>query len=76
MEQSAGSGEGEDEDMYRQALNIVQAQKVASISMIQRKLRIGYNRAARLVERMEDEGLLAPGEAGKPREVIMSRFEL
>ncbi len=66
---------GEDEDIYRQALNVVRAHRVASISMIQRKLRIGYNRAARIVERMEEEGLLAPGEVGKPREVIMSRLE-
>ncbi|MFH1017517.1 MAG: DNA translocase FtsK 4TM domain-containing protein [Pseudomonadota bacterium] len=71
----AAEGNGEDDEMYAQALNLVRAHRVASISMIQRKLRIGYNRAARIVERMEEEGLLAPGEVGKPREVIMSRFE-
>lgn len=70
-----GAGGGEDDEMYSQALNIIRAHGVASISLIQRKLRIGYNRAARLVERMEEEGLLAPGEVGKPREVLMSRFE-
>ncbi len=75
-EEEASSGGGEDEEMYQQALNVVRNHGVASISMIQRKLRIGYNRAARLVERMEEEGLLAPGEVGKPREVLMSRFEI
>ena len=75
MEREA-SGEGEDNEMYQQALNIIRLHRVASISMIQRKLRIGYNRAARIVERMDDEGWLAPGEVGKPREVRMSRFEV
>jgi S-DNA-T family DNA segregation ATPase FtsK/SpoIIIE len=68
-------GDGEEDEMYAQALSLVRAHGVASISMIQRKLRIGYNRAARIVERMEEEGFLAPGEVGKPREVIMSRFD-
>lgn len=58
-----------DDDLYQNALALVQDKGVASISMIQRRLRIGYNRAARLVERMDDEGLLAPGEVGKPREL-------
>jgi S-DNA-T family DNA segregation ATPase FtsK/SpoIIIE len=76
VDEEATDGEsGEDDDMYQQALNLVRLHRVASISMIQRKLRIGYNRAARIVERMEEEGLLAPGETGKPREVRMSRFE-
>ncbi|MFH1262132.1 MAG: DNA translocase FtsK 4TM domain-containing protein [Pseudomonadota bacterium] len=74
-EAQAEMAEGEDDEMYQQALNIVRLHRVASISMIQRKLRIGYNRAARIVERMEEEGLLAPGEVGKPREVRMSRLE-
>jgi len=74
-ESSQFPGEGEDDEMYAQAINVVRTYRVASISMIQRKLRIGYNRAARIVERMETEGLLAPGEVGKPREVISSRLD-
>jgi S-DNA-T family DNA segregation ATPase FtsK/SpoIIIE len=64
----------EEDDLYRKALEVVVERKVASISYIQRRLRIGYNRAARLVERMEEEGLLAPGEHGKPREILTGKF--
>jgi S-DNA-T family DNA segregation ATPase FtsK/SpoIIIE len=66
----------EEDDLYRKALEVVVERKVASISYIQRRLRIGYNRAARLVERMEEEGLLAPGENGKPREILMGKMPL
>lgn len=67
---------GEDADLYRQSLEIVRERGIASISYIQRRLRIGYNRAARLVERMEEEGLLAPGEVGKPREILANKFPM
>ena len=63
-------GLGSDEDLYRQALEIVRNDKKASTSYIQRRLRIGYNRAASLIDRMEDEGIVsAPDHVGR-REVI------
>lgn len=64
-----GSDNGED-DLYNQAVAIVRADKKASTSYIQRKLRLGYNRAAILIERMEDEGIVTPPDRVGRREVI------
>ena len=55
-----GSGGNNDEDLYSQAVEIVRNDKKTSISYVQRRLRIGYNRAALLIERMEDEGIITP----------------
>ena len=58
--------------MYEQARELVIESRQASISWVQRRLRVGYNRAARMIERMEREELIAPAaEAGKPREVLV-----
>ena len=62
-------GEGED-PLYDQALQIVIQAGKASASYIQRRLKIGYNRAARLVEEMEERGIVGPANGSKPREVI------
>lgn len=71
-EESAGPGlfsDGED-PLYDQALQIVVQAGKASASYIQRRLKIGYNRAARLVEDMEARGIVGPANGSKPREVI------
>jgi DNA segregation ATPase FtsK/SpoIIIE, S-DNA-T family len=60
------------DEMYDQGVAIVSETRQASISMIQRRLRIGYNRAARMVERMEQEGIVGPADGSKPREVLVS----
>jgi S-DNA-T family DNA segregation ATPase FtsK/SpoIIIE len=65
---SSHSGEQRDE-LYDEALRIVFDTGQASISMIQRRLRIGYNRAARMVEQMEREGLVTPTAGARPREL-------
>jgi S-DNA-T family DNA segregation ATPase FtsK/SpoIIIE len=65
-------GDDEKDEMYDQAVAIVSETRQASISMIQRRLRIGYNRAARLVERMETEGLVGAADGAKPRAILMS----
>ncbi|MCX6088935.1 MAG: FtsK/SpoIIIE domain-containing protein, partial [Candidatus Atribacteria bacterium] len=63
----------EDEELYREAVSVVIENSKASTSLLQRRLRIGFNRAARLIERMEKEGLVGPYEGSKPRKVIVSR---
>lgn len=60
---------GED-PLYEKALEIVYQQGKASASYIQRRLKIGYNRAARLVEMMEEQGIVGPAQGSKPRELI------
>lgn len=74
-EDDAGEGgvdEEEKDELYETALGIIAETGQASISMIQRRLKIGYNRAARIVEIMEKEGVVGPqGAAGKPREVYV-----
>ena len=66
---SFGAGSSDD-DLYRQAVQIVQNDKKASTSYVQRRLRIGYNRAALLIERMEQEGIITPADHSGRREVI------
>ncbi|HEX7506549.1 MAG TPA: DNA translocase FtsK 4TM domain-containing protein [Polyangia bacterium] len=63
------------DDLYDQAIAIVCDTRQASVSFIQRRLQIGYNRAARMVEQMEREGLVGPSNGIKPRDVIAPRGE-
>ena len=67
--------EEEYDDKYDEALAIVAKERQASISYIQRRLRIGYNRAARIIETMEREGVVGPSDGVKPREVYVSPIE-
>lgn len=59
----------EEDELYGEALETVRAAKKASASLLQRRLKIGYARAARLLDIMEDRGIVGPGEGAKPREV-------
>ncbi len=72
----AGEGGGEADPLYDQAVEVVLRTRRPSISLVQRHLRIGYNRAARLIEQMEAAGLVSPMQANGNREVIVpSRAE-
>ncbi|MCL1908570.1 MAG: DNA translocase FtsK 4TM domain-containing protein [Holophagaceae bacterium] len=65
-------GEGAGEDIYGRAVAVVKRERKASTSLLQRKLSIGYSRAARIIDRMEQEGLIGPDlGAGKPRKVFV-----
>lgn len=65
-----GGGASNDEDLYSQAVDIVRNDKKTSISYVQRRLRIGYNRAALLIERMEDEGIITPPDHTGKRSIV------
>ncbi|MGO4106785.1 DNA translocase FtsK 4TM domain-containing protein [Paenibacillus sp. YAF4_2] len=60
------------DELYDQAVQIVVEAKQASVSLLQRRMRVGYTRAARLVDQMEARGIVGPYEGSKPREVLMS----
>ena len=71
-----GNGEDAEEydEFYDRAVAIVSESRRASTSMLQRRLKIGYNRAARIIERMEIEGVVGPADGVKPREVFAQSF--
>jgi DNA segregation ATPase FtsK/SpoIIIE, S-DNA-T family len=70
---AAGGIEFDKDELYDEAARIVVTSGQVSISYLQRKMRIGFSRAARLVDMMEAEGLVSSGAAGKPREVLVDR---
>ncbi|MGR9050097.1 DNA translocase FtsK [Halobacillus faecis] len=62
-----------DDDLYPDAVQMVIEMQSASVSMIQRRFRVGYTRAARLIDAMEDNGIVGPYEGSKPRAVLVSQ---
>ena len=66
---------GEDDEMYDEAVQVVREAKKASASLLQRRLKVGYARAARLLDLMEGKGLIGPGDGAKPREVYEEKIE-
>jgi len=67
---SGEAGEGEDDPMYGDALKLVIEFGKASTSLLQRRLRIGYGRAAHLIDLMEQDGIVGAADGPKPREVL------
>ncbi len=66
-----GDANEEDEELFQDALDVLRNTKRASTSMLQRKLRIGYNRAARIMELMEQRGIVGPENGASPREILV-----
>jgi S-DNA-T family DNA segregation ATPase FtsK/SpoIIIE len=71
---TAFTGDDEYDEKYDQALQFVAELGHASISLIQRKFKIGYNRAARIIEQMEKDGVVGPSDGSKPRKVLINRI--
>lgn len=65
-----------DDELFEQAVRLIATLKQASTSLLQRKMKIGYNRAARLMEIMEERGIVGPQEGVKPREVLVTPEEV
>ena len=77
---TAPEGEAEEDsseydEKYNEAVELVARTGKASISLIQRHLRVGYNRAARIIEIMEREGVVGPADGAKPRQVLVRDFD-
>ncbi|MGB4800750.1 MAG: DNA translocase FtsK 4TM domain-containing protein [Candidatus Saccharimonadales bacterium] len=68
-------GGNADEDMFRDAVRVVIESRKASTSLLQRRLRIGYGRAARLMEEMEEQGIIGAADGSRPRDVLVSSLD-
>ena len=71
-----GGGAGEHDEYFDNAAELVVNKEKASVSMLQRQFRIGYNRAARLMEELEDAGIVGPEDGSKPRKVLLNKVQL
>ena len=66
---------GGDDDMYKDAVRVVVDSGKASASLLQRRLRVGYARAARIIEQMEEQGIIGPADGARPRDVLISSLD-
>jgi S-DNA-T family DNA segregation ATPase FtsK/SpoIIIE len=71
----AGPSGGDDDDMWRDAVHVVVENRKASTSLLQRRLRIGYGRASRLIDMMEEQGIVSSADGSKPRDVLISSMD-
>ena len=73
QEQAQLGGILEKDELYDTAARLIIESGQASVSILQRRLRLGYTRAARLIDMMQDEGLVGPYRGSKPREILINR---
>ena len=72
---TAGGPSEETDEFFEQAVDLILEKEKASVSMLQRQFRIGYNRAARLMDELERRGMVGPEEGSKPRKVLITRAQ-
>jgi S-DNA-T family DNA segregation ATPase FtsK/SpoIIIE len=72
-QQKAGLNSGEKDELYDEAVKVVIESNQASVSILQRRMRLGYTRAARIIDMMEQDGLIGPFEGSKPRRILIDR---
>lgn len=70
---AGGEGSGEEDELLMEAIDVVINGGQASVSMLQRRLKLGYSRAARIVDQMEERGIVGPFEGSKPRQILISK---
>ena len=70
-ESSGGGGGGGDDDLFDEAARLCVTERMGSASFLQRRLRVGFSRAARLIDMLEADGLLGPAQGSKPRDVLV-----
>ena len=73
VELSASNGDVGGDEMYQDAKDIVIKSGKASASLLQRRLRVGYARAARLLDLLEEQGIIGPADGAKPRQILVAR---
>ncbi len=69
------AGSSSDDDMWRDAVHVIVENRKASTSLLQRRLRIGYGRASRLIDEMEEQGIVGPSSGSKPRDVLITSMD-
>ena len=75
-DETVGTGHGDCDELLPQAIELVVEMGQASTSMIQRKFKVGYARAARIIDQMEERGIVGGFEGSKPRQVLITKQQL
>jgi S-DNA-T family DNA segregation ATPase FtsK/SpoIIIE len=65
------TGIDEDEDLIQQCIEVIRSEQKASVSLLQRRLRLGYTRAARIMDELESRGIVGPGKGAEPRDILI-----
>ncbi|MBI5388597.1 MAG: DNA translocase FtsK [Verrucomicrobia bacterium] len=68
---NAEEGSGEDEELIEQCIEVIRSEQKASVSLLQRRLRLGYTRAARIMDELENRGIVGPSKGAEPRDILI-----